>query len=146
MMVSLRDEFHFMPQAYHHYSLFIIHPSSFINHLILSSADTDDIRDGHEFITDGFQFGHVLDLKTGGEDAAACALHILAVEFLDPDAAGGKDHGHVHIQAVAGDEFQLQDGVEGLVVLLCPMAADPAGGRERDDPGWQHWGSRSDGR
>ena len=52
--------------------------------------------------------------------------HILAKQLLDPDPAGSHHRCHIQKQAVTGDAVQLQSGLKGLIVLICPAHRHPA--------------------
>ena len=98
------------------------------NQLILSPVDADDVGDGQDLGADGFQIRDGPYLEADGEDAAFGGHDVLGVDLTDGEFGAVDDVQHIHRQAVVGEGLHLQDGVEGLVLLLGPVAADPAGG------------------
>ena len=110
----------------------IIHPNFpfyiFNFQLILSSADADDVGDGQDLGPDGFQVGYALDLEADSEDASVGEGVVLGGDLTDGELGAVDDIQNVHGQTVVGKGLDFQNGVEGLVLFLCPVAADPAGG------------------
>ena len=103
----------------------ILHSAFSILHLILSPSGGYHIPDVQELGTDGFQFGHVFDLKFDREHTLA-AGEILTEEFLHTDPGGGHGLRHIQQQTITGGAFQLQGGFEGLLLLGGPADTDPS--------------------
>ena len=93
---------------------------------VLTAAGGGDILDAQELLADDFQFLDIFDFEPDGEHTSS-AGQVLAHQFLDTDPGGGHGLGNVQQQTVAGDAFQLQSGLKGLLLLDGPADTDPAG-------------------